>query len=317
MVQRFVLFAAVSLTAAGCLSEDVGDVVVTGAALDVQERSASEMVGSFAYAGSLVEFRGALEGGASATVHLDVNGLAFDIARDDATQMITHDGHNGMITVADREALTAMAAALRDEISLTQEMPRHEELLVRAVSYLAEAPAGYTLARRELRAPVAKVATERIIPAGTPITEEADETRAIIGYADGQGGVVTDLAELGDLAGVEANQACQQSNEDGILYLTGYSSVSKNTVWSRWQCHDTTSHCMLCYSTSAGPGTSSCKGECGPGCWGVGSYTYDCMDHDQCCREGYSCTDPWNSSCGDEYREADDDVLWARILWLY
>lgn len=52
-------------------------------------------------------------------------------------------------------------------------------------------------------------------------------------------------------------------------------------------------------------------GECGPGCNGLNIYTYDCGDHDRCGRVHGGSTNPWDSECGDEYFEADDDFIWG------
>src|SRR5690606_11594136 len=128
------------------------------------------------------------------------------------------------------------------------------------------------------------------------------------------GDVITDPDEV---AALEVNQACQANGEDGILYLTSATKVPKKTTWSRWAEHDCVNHCFAGKSVTAGPGSTSCKGECGPGCYGSGVYSYDCLDHDQCCREGFSCFVGSDKACGDEFWEADDDFWFGRILWLY
>jgi len=104
---------------------------------------------------------------------------------------------------------------------------------------------------------------------------------------------------------IAAVAACQQSNEDGILYFGDCST------YGRWLCHDADSHCFLCETISAGPSSSECMGECGSGCNGLNIYTYDCGDHDRCGRVHGGSTNPWDAECGDEYFEADDDFLWG------
>lgn len=318
MIQRLAPFTALALLFSGCTT-DASEDPVTGAALEI-EQSATAVTGTYARAGSLIEFA-ARTVDDQVAVHLDVNGLAFDVTLDQLSGTLRHDGHSGTIFIEDRDALTAMAGALRDKLSLTPDMPMHEQILVRAVSFLSEAPPGYTLSPREHAAPIEDVISDgqgdgtKVPRAGTRIYEDlADGGEAFLGMADGHGNVISDPDKV---AALEVNQACYQSGEDGILYLTSATSVPKTTTWYRWAEHDCGSHCYAGKSVLAGPGSYKCKGECGPGCYGSGVYSYDCMDHDQCCREGYSCFSSSDSSCGDEYKEADDDFWWGRILWLY
>ena len=316
MFQRLAPFTALAFLVTGCTT-NASDDPVTEDALEI-EQTPTGVTGTYARAGSLIEFS-ARTVGDQVSAHLDVNGLAFDVTLDHQSRMLRHDGHSGTILVEDREALSAMATALRDKLSLTHDMPMHEQILVRAVSFLSEAPPGYTLSPREHAAPIEDSISEghgtKVPRAGTRIYEDLpDGGEAFMGMADGHGNVISDPDEV---AALEVNQACYQSGEDGILYLTSYTSVPKTTTWSRWAEHDCGSHCFAGKSVTAGPGSYKCKGECGPGCWGSGVYSYDCLDHDQCCREGYSCYSSSDSSCGDEFKEADDDFWWGRILWLY
>lgn len=315
---KFSRYTALALFIAGCTTSPTDDSVTDGA-LEL-EQAQTMVSGSYARAGSLIEFS-AQTVDTKTSVHLDVNGLAFDVAFDASTQALRHDGHSGTILIEDREALSAMSEALRDRLSMGSDMPMQEQMLVRAVSFLSEAPPGYTLSPRELTGAnvVESVETfadgSKIPRAGARLYDERpDGAHVFLGMADGNGNVITDPEQV---AALEVNQACYQSGEDGILYLTSATSVSKTTVWSRYQEHDCAGHCYSGWSTSAGPGTYKCKGECGPGCYGTGVYSYDCLDHDVCCREGYSCFSSSDASCGDEYKEADDDFWFGRILWLY
>ncbi len=60
-----------------------------------------------------------------------------------------------------------------------------------------------------------------------------------------------------------------------------------------------------------------CIGRCGSGCGSfftvASAWTKDCLDHDRCGRVNGSSTDPFDSECGDEYREAADDYLFGVI----
>jgi hypothetical protein len=64
---------------------------------------------------------------------------------------------------------------------------------------------------------------------------------------------------------------------------------------------------------NSGPGSSGSLGECGSGITGIGTYTYDCGDHDRCGRVHGGSWLPWDGNCGDEYWDADDDFLLAPI----
>lgn len=100
-----------------------------------------------------------------------------------------------------------------------------------------------------------------------------------------------------------APEGCYFADNNGITYF----SCSYN---NKVVCHDQNGggHCWLCQSVLAGCG-GECLGECGPGCYGLNIVTWDCGDHDQCCRQHGGCTNPFDSECGDEYFEAADDFL--------
>ncbi len=60
-----------------------------------------------------------------------------------------------------------------------------------------------------------------------------------------------------------------------------------------------------------------CIGRCGSGCGSfftiASAWTKDCLDHDRCGRVNGSSFNPFDSECGDEYREAADDYLFGVI----
>jgi len=62
---------------------------------------------------------------------------------------------------------------------------------------------------------------------------------------------------------------------------------------------------------------NDCIGRCGSGCGSfftiASAWTKDCLDHDRCGRVNGGSFNPFDSECGDEYREAADDYLFGVI----
>jgi hypothetical protein len=107
-------------------------------------------------------------------------------------------------------------------------------------------------------------------------------------------------------------ESCQRSDQDGFLLFPSCSTGN------RLLSHDATTHCFLAEAVRSGPGSDDCLGRCGPGCGcGWNRYTYDCGDHDRCCRVHGSCLNPRDASCGDEWWEAADDFVpvTTRLCW--
>jgi hypothetical protein len=65
------------------------------------------------------------------------------------------------------------------------------------------------------------------------------------------------------------------------------------------------------WGTSAcGSGNYSCMGRCGAGCYGFGGgWTLDCLEHDTCSHNLCASGGSRSPDCGDEYREASDDIF--------
>ena len=60
-----------------------------------------------------------------------------------------------------------------------------------------------------------------------------------------------------------------------------------------------------------GSGNYGCMGMCGPGCLITTKYTKDCLDHDTCSHNVGATGGSSNLDCGDEYRNASDDMNYA------
>jgi hypothetical protein len=235
-------------------------------------------------------------GRASATV--DVNGKSISVQRDLLRGKASWTGAGAVLTPAEHDGLLALSAQVHrawvaPARATKQDLPDHTDLMIRLVMLAAEAPPGVALRPNAADRPVMKRETaERIAMAGRAKASCTD--RALATTPDNS-------AER-----EQALSACQASNEDGILFMSC-------TRANRAIFHDAASHCLLYESVNSGPGSPGCLGECGPDCNGIDTYTYDCGDHDRCGRVHGGSLNPWDSECGDEYWEADDDFLWAPV----
>jgi hypothetical protein len=280
---------------AGC-SSPAQDASSTEAALNLQVQQSS-LTGTFARSGSLAQFQSSFDGANKGRLHIDINSQPVDIEVDRDTNSVTFDGHNGALYQEDIDALSALASSLRDRNNLTDS----EDLLLRGVTYLSEAPVGLTLGQRQnLRVPSA--VEENKIRKGMVVgTHNPDGTVSVQGVMNAQGQVIPTAGVSANPA--EANQDCQVNGQDGVLYFSC-------TVTTRWIEHDASSHCFTGESAICGKDGDHCRGGCGPGCTNLHIYTYDCGDHDWCIYyHGGSAVTPLNSDCGDEYGDAADDFL--------
>ncbi|HEX6076737.1 MAG TPA: hypothetical protein VFZ32_15915 [Micromonosporaceae bacterium] len=257
--------------------------------LVIDSRDRTEVVGQYGIAGSLVSYDARRTGTDSATLRLVVNGVRLTATVDFASRSGSWSGDGQILGTEGKSALAGMERALARQIKpKVNPIGPHEALLYRAVSYWSEAPAGLALTGDSFSGVVESDKAKKI-PAG-----EAGKLRRPGDKC------------LDPVTGEVSTAACQQSNEDGVLY-TGCSG-------SAWACHDADSHCFTCASEQIGQ-AANCRGRCGGGCCvpdGLGIYTYDCLDHDTCCGYHGGCTNPWDSECGDEYWEADDDFLFGQ-----
>jgi hypothetical protein len=270
-----VFAVALSLGAVACVAPTESGTVTeqsTGA-LQISERSETAFAGSFAHGASSIKFDTRIDSPAHVTLHLEVNGVVFDASFNQAARTAHWDGHNGALYADDLAALKAFMGSLEKLYNGEHPASLHEDVLVRRVSFWSEAPPGLTMPARDIKAED-KTGIKQI-PNGVPTTEE--QATAI---------------------GPEANH--QGGDEDGIWYIKcyGYSTAV----------HDSNGHCKDWESIYGGKNSTDCHGKCGGGCgFGTAGYTYDCHDHDRCGRVHGGSTNPWDSECGDEYWEADDD----------
>ncbi|GIG90744.1 hypothetical protein [Plantactinospora endophytica] len=256
--------------------------------LTVEVRDAKSVQGKYGLAGSLVEYDAKRTGTDQATVTVTVNGVVLTATVDYAARTGSWKADGKILGAEGKTALAGMEKALAGQFRPGKAvLGPHEALLHRAVNYWSEAPAGYVLTGDSF-----KDVKESDVP--KPLT-------------DAKGAPLPQAEEcLNPATGEQSAAACQEANEDGILY-TGCSG-------SHAECHDANGHCHRCTAVAVGKSVN-CKGRCGGGCCvpdGLGIYTYDCLDHDQCCGDHGGCLNPWDGECGDEYGEADEDFLLGR-----
>lgn len=225
---------------------------------------------------------------------IDVNGKTFTAKLDKKTSTVKWGGGGRTLDPADAGALKAMAEDLHAKYLVDAAGQRalsgDTELLIRFTMLLAEAPAGVKLKDYVVEAPVMEQVSASEEAADAPAASEAEC-----------------VAESGEApAGEMGIAACQVADDDGIRYM----SCSR---LNRVLYHDAGGHCFLSEVINSGPGSSGELGECGSGATGIGTYTYDCGEHDRCGRVHGGSFNPWDSECGDEYFDADDDFLLAPI----
>lgn len=294
-------------------------------ALQVAEQE-EHLSGAFSHVASLITFSSQLTGPGTATLNVDVNGIPLRSTIDMTTGIATWTGNGHALFLAERDALVAFSYEVERQLIGTRDyLLPHEHLLHRSVLLWAEAPLGEPLVAREVAAP--QEIMDWLAPLSEPdvpqvddcvgteesvvTTTASDPLTPLLGeldtsLLDGQ----TDADGTTDSGGTTVSGACQRADDDGIRYW-GCNAGQTTSVD-----HDA-KHCFLTQTdVFVGPCTKKCKGRCGPGCgWGPrdGVYSRDCGEHDQCCRIHGGCANPWDSECGDEYFDADDDALWGRI----
>lgn len=207
-----------------------------------------------------------------------------------------------VLSIEEKVALQALAAQLEARWRPYQApLSVHEDLLFRVVSYWAEAPVGWELRSREL----SMVDHPSAVRHRNGLFTSGDTGERGIGGCDG----AVPPENLSACA-----SGCADS-EDDITYWPDACECSERQV-----CHDTHSFPFVCdhpwCCESVGTGCSirgECQGRCGGSCGtdGAGVYTWDCADHDRCCRIHGGCFNPLSFACGDEYEEAADDFLFG------
>jgi hypothetical protein len=262
--------------------------------LKVTTSSATMDTGTFGRSATAIGFTAQTTSAVTTEVAVTVNGKKFTASKDISTGVARWSGGNASLQPDDRTALDAFARDLETAwmkpIKATKApLPLHRDLSIRLAMLLAEAPVGTKIGNLVVPRPAERYGKKEI----------SKETKLVQScLEEGTYATKPNSPERKTLVA-----ACQQSNEDGILY-TGCNTTA-------WVVHDAAGHCFLGESIYVGPASSDCMGKCGGGCFIITGFTYDCADHDRCGRAHGGSTNPNDSECGDEYWEADDDFLWS------
>lgn len=242
-----------------------------------------------------VQMRASTDADGIEHAQMAVGGAQFWVRADDEAGFAEWGGRGQRVTEAQRTAADQYLrsfAAEHDHRAAIQST-KADGLAYRLALLISEAPVGLT------------------IPDGieVPRTEESFAEPAD----------VADVRESGSTSHLASEEecehalettgvmpaSCQQDDDDGIMYWgcgSGY----------YWVEHDAVSHCFQGQWAYGGPDSNDCLGACGRGCdfYSV-IVTQDCGDHDICGRIHGGSVNPWDSNCGDEYWDADDDFLWG------
>lgn len=244
-----------------------------------------------------------------ARVELSVGDIEVRLDRDFAQGVARWSGGGATMTAAAQTSLLALNAAMArewapDSLAERASLPVLKDLLVRLVELVAEAPVGIVLSDQVVERPAesTEATTGAALLRDEPGRAAFDAASASTYGPDA--GAAADGCRV-DVGGT-APRACQVSDDDGIAYMS--CATMTRTLW-----HDAGGHCFMSERIWSGPDSGDCLGRCGPGCgfWGGGIYSYDCGEHDQCGRVHGGSTNPWDSECGDEYWDADDDFIWG------
>lgn len=272
------------------------------------------LTGSFGRsAGPAVTFRAVRES-TRAQIELTVDDIDITLMRDVSSGQATWSGSDTVMTEAAQTSLLALSTGLAQEWAAQATagplaLPMLRDVLVRLVALVAEAPIGLVLADQVVDRP-AETEPALPLPVVSPsayLRDRPTSTGTEATLDECHLDVDMEAQALVVYAGrVAAPGACQQDDEDGIAYMS--CATTSRTLW-----HDADSHCFQSERIWSGPDSDDCLGRCGPGCglWGGGVYSYDCGEHDRCGRVHGGSVNPWDSECGDEYWEADDDFLWG------
>lgn len=184
-----------------------------------------------------------------------------------------------------------------------------DDLLLRTLMHLAEAPVGMPLKQQTVSQPTPdeiEFEPPGEKPAAGTSSEVASTVPMFVGNED------TGFTEA----------ACKDKENFISLELVGCRNPNDNELYihncwtgNRWTQHDDRRHCFGTFLRKSGPWSFNCTGRCGPGCgarWGLGIYTVDCLDHDHAVSHvGYTA-----KTTMDEFRWTWGDTAYGQShLW--
>jgi hypothetical protein len=118
------------------------------------ERGPASMQGTFSHDGSRIEFQSQALSAEAARLFVTVNGKRFDFEMDFAEGVLRSDGHEGVLSGQDRQALATFASTLGTHLMQEGDPLRHELLVAVEAEYWSESPEGYVHRAKVMNADV-------------------------------------------------------------------------------------------------------------------------------------------------------------------
>jgi len=132
----------------GCAAVGCGDTTETAeGGLRLGEASAQRVTGTFEAAAVHVQFDAHIESGERVVFAVDIDGKSFTYRADPVSGEHDLDGHGAVLTAAERQALSAVAAGVAEAVDAETPV---SHAVVALSSFWSEAPEGYVHAPRTL-----------------------------------------------------------------------------------------------------------------------------------------------------------------------
>ena len=273
-MKRSLMVAGMSILLGACSGGTDGAPGATGT-LDVQS-TASSLKGTYNVGDARLKFSSAEVERGVFDVVVDLNGMTLSGLIDQNRQVAEIDGFaakgaDTQIVDADRDVLRGFVGALDAELGA--ERVGAAAVLYRTASNWSQTPDTLPLQRQV---------------AGS---ENRDWT-SLCGY------YYQYLVATHD----DNNYAAFSPNSTSYAHVGLRSGATEYYIGGRWI---TTTQNHVAYVYERG----QCYGNCGGGCpGGVQTLTLDCLDHDQCVRNGHAIASLY---CDDEFASASDDEFFA------
>ena len=291
------LFVACSLTFAACAPAAHTDLAPSDQAaatagegtFTVATNAAYDLIGTWTYAETVVQFTSHMSEEGVSTVHLVVNGAEFDGTFDYFTHAWTTDGHENTLFRHELDALTRLGTHL--ETVGTQSRPW--ERLFAVVSMHAAAPPGYTFLQHSGSPTAVQEVAHR--------ESGAVSNNGVTYICRGTSG--RNFSNNWDYAWAQHDSEPGEGSTNGAAGNAFHSAMLTSSPGG----------CYVGSNAHTGnSGHGACEGRCGAGCPRAYNFYFsvDCMDHDICLDYHPSApTTSYSGDCGYEFSDAADDFV--------
>ncbi len=274
----------------GCAGGDDGAIETSGGLLI--EEQGDEVTGSWVYEGSEVDFRAEMLSESILDLEINFDGMTisylanFEDATAEFDGFTTDTGEETQMTDSDRAMLLALSREL-EELGSDVSLP--VEKLRGFANAWAEFPGTMDLQ-------------------GHPPVEPAYRHREDRWYEPWNGVQICD--HLNSFMTATHDDWNYGRNADETT-MNGYvswhgeqcSGADGTNFWNNgWTCYEPDHDVNVEY------GYGNCFGRCGAGCASSGTFTIQCLDHDECVRVGHDTASFW---CNDEFAGTTDDWSFA------